>query len=621
MMSDHDKVMALTTCYKALQICHIQLQSFTASHSDTSTPKRVEVLHLLGTASILVENFEQHFKLVGRQCYQHVYTLFVQMHRTTSHMYHPNYPTLSTDSGDLTNSCDSRHIVSKNVCMEQKPLPQGHVNLIHEPPLCVVQVDSNVQVQNVVPDPIYVPTPTERNLLDKDGMQYGLNIMASAEQLAEKSELRKDLVQKSKGESGTSDSYLPKSQRISWSNDSDSDITVSADTSLCSSESHTSTPKRKITAAKSQVKQRKSKDKRTDVDGEQVSASTNSETEHTESSEYHPINAHEETYGNTGGHMVHQPISPSQRQIWEYFDIISESSVHVCLCFDSGKYRFLIKQCGTASFSMESEICSDIFPILKQKLFTQRTSTLKKVVVVVDTESDCITQSFIIFLQPHLFKNFYFQVIPYPPGVTKPETPQQIRFSLCTGRKACIVGNPTISPHFITDNAFPDLPAATKEAKLLSKLFESEPLIHEKATKEAVISKLRDARFVHIASHCVKGEGLVLCDNTITAEDVERLEFQNEPPALVVLNCCDSAESGMEGLALAFLKASVPTVIVIHGKIEDELAYEFTECFYSNMIKEGIVGTLSYYKAMMTVCNSSNSSVYVFYGKDIQFTS
>lgn len=85
MMSDIDKVMALTTCYKALQICHTQLQSFTASHSDTSTPERVEVLHLLGTASILVENFEQHFKLVGRLCYQHVYTLFVQMHRTTSH--------------------------------------------------------------------------------------------------------------------------------------------------------------------------------------------------------------------------------------------------------------------------------------------------------------------------------------------------------------------------------------------------------------------------------------------------------------------------------------------------------------------------------------------------------
>ena len=586
-MSDIDKVMALTTCYKALEICHTQLQSYTASQS---TPERVEVLHLLGTASILVKNFEQHFKLVGRLCYEHVYTLFVQMHRTTSHKYHPNYPTLSTDRETDTDFVYVPRFISAAVWKDM----MSDIDKVMALTTCYKALQiCHTQLQSLTASHSDKSTPERVEVL---------HLLGTASILVENKATKEGAKNQQKKEDGVKDWDLGKLPHATKEAEWVSHILQ------CNPILHEQATKK-------------------NMDGERESGSTEKWSEmctpeHAEnlsnddSSEHYPINADAKTCGNMDGHinnMVHLPFSIlHQRQILEYFNRISEPSVHVCLCFYNGKYRLQIEPCGTPSFSMEIEICSEI---LKQALVTQRTSTLKKVVAVIE---DCITPSFIVFLQPHLIKNFYFQVIPYPPGVNQPEIPHQVQFSLCTGRKACIVGNPTISSR---DDTFPDLPAATEEAKLLSELFESDKLIHEKATKEAVITRLRDARFVHMAAHCVKGEGLVLCDNTITAEDIERLEFQNEPPALVVLNCCDSAEGGMEGLALAFLKANVPTVIAIHGKIEDELAYEFTECFYSNMIKEGIVGTLSYYKAMMTMCNSSNSSVYVFYGKDIQFTS
>ena len=70
MMLGIDKVMALTTCYKALQNSVDQLSS-----------RSPEEIHLVGVASILVESFELNFRLVGRSCYQEMYSLFLRIHR------------------------------------------------------------------------------------------------------------------------------------------------------------------------------------------------------------------------------------------------------------------------------------------------------------------------------------------------------------------------------------------------------------------------------------------------------------------------------------------------------------------------------------------------------------
>ena len=64
MMGDIDKVMALSTCYKAL-------------NNVIRKPNSSEGLHLLGIGSILVESYENNFKLVGKLCFQEVYHLFL----------------------------------------------------------------------------------------------------------------------------------------------------------------------------------------------------------------------------------------------------------------------------------------------------------------------------------------------------------------------------------------------------------------------------------------------------------------------------------------------------------------------------------------------------------------
>ena len=63
MMQDVDKVMALTICYKALQNASRQL------HSDVD---------LLGIGSLIVDNYEMNFKLVGKLCFQEVYDTFIR---------------------------------------------------------------------------------------------------------------------------------------------------------------------------------------------------------------------------------------------------------------------------------------------------------------------------------------------------------------------------------------------------------------------------------------------------------------------------------------------------------------------------------------------------------------
>ena len=323
--------------------------------------------------------------------------------------------------------------------------------------------------------------------------------------------------------------------------------------------------------------------------------------------------------------MALQSLPLQNTHFLEYYHSISEPSVYACVYYYHGKYHLRIDSHVEPRVKKESDTCSESFTILQQELFKLRTSKLKKVVVVIDANSDCITQPFII--DPRLTENYYFQVIPCPPEVITPEVPRIVLLSRCFGQNACIVGNPTIPSHLINSNrhTFPCLPAATEEALFLSKLFKSEPIIENSATKEAVIERLRGARFVHIATHCVEGEGLVFSDQILTVEDVEELDFQNEPPALVVLNCCETAEAmcrpnGMKGLALAFLQAGVSAVVSIHGKINDDLACQFSRCFYQNLIEKEIVGTLSLHKAMLTTYNSENSSHrYLYYGKDVQF--
>ena len=67
MMSDVDKVMALGTVYKALQ--NVVEQS----------PSPIEHSFFLGLCSLLVDSYELHYELVGKECFKEVYRLFLSL--------------------------------------------------------------------------------------------------------------------------------------------------------------------------------------------------------------------------------------------------------------------------------------------------------------------------------------------------------------------------------------------------------------------------------------------------------------------------------------------------------------------------------------------------------------
>eukprot|EP00731_Ephydatia_muelleri_P036531 Em0272g4a len=70
-------------------------------------------------------------------------------------------------------------------------------------------------------------------------------------------------------------------------------------------------------------------------------------------------------------------------------------------------------------------------------------------------------------------------------------------------RTACVVGNPHIPifEHNDEEWSLGRLPHATDEAKWISQLLKVQPLLHEQATKVAVVTKLSPAQVIHIATH------------------------------------------------------------------------------------------------------------------------
>jgi hypothetical protein len=275
----------------------------------------------------------------------------------------------------------------------------------------------------------------------------------------------------------------------------------------------------------------------------------------------------------------------------------------------------------------ESVKFSDIIATFEHVLSTETFSNkVRKVVVMVDTEGDYV--ECIGHLQTRWIDNYRFQVIPSLEGVKihEPKLECPIPFSDCTGRYACIVGNPTIHPFVINGimQSFPNLPAAVEEAKFVSDLLSCEPLVLQDATKEAVLNRLARARLVHISTHC--GErGLVFSDNKIlTSQEIKQLKFTNGPPMLVLLNCCKTAEvvdgpNGIKGIAVAFLMAHVIAVICIRGEVYDKDALHFSKCFYHCAIEEGMPATLSFHQALLSIRDSCDR--YIYYGRDVQLTS
>eukprot|EP00731_Ephydatia_muelleri_P037227 Em0423g1a len=185
-------------------------------------------------------------------------------------------------------------------------------------------------------------------------------------------------------------------------------------------------------------------------------------------------------------------------------------------------------------------------------------------------------------------------------------------------RTACVVGNPHIPifEHNDEEWSLGRLPHATDEAKWISQLLKVQPLLHEQATKVAVVTKLSPAQVIHIATHGSAVSGFLAfagpdssngkpsksSDILLLPSEVEQMNIK---AALVVLSSCDSGRGmvradGIIGMGRAFLLAGAQSVLTTLWRIPDESAGMFMQFFYQYLV-DGLGTTHALQKATLSV--------------------
>lgn len=166
-----------------------------------------------------------------------------------------------------------------------------------------------------------------------------------------------------------------------------------------------------------------------------------------------------------------------------------------------------------------------------------------------------------------------------------------------------VVGNPTPPVVSSTPGAdpqpFPPLPGAEREAMEIAKLYDTEALTGDRATKTAILERMPSARIIHFATYNSSvwtGEfpGSIALASTptdtslLTVDEIQALNLNAE---LVVLSSDDTARGkitgdGVIGLPRAFMVAGVPTAIASVWSVDDhstaDLMLEFYRQFQNN---------------------------------------
>jgi hypothetical protein len=155
---------------------------------------------------------------------------------------------------------------------------------------------------------------------------------------------------------------------------------------------------------------------------------------------------------------------------------------------------------------------------------------------------------------------------------------RQLRRRAAKGVGALVGGNPN-----------GDLPYADEELKQVGNLLRSSPISGPNATTAEIVSGMRGASIIHLATHArfVKGSpldsGVVLADRALTAREVMHHPLQAD---LLALSACESGMTqslgGEEfaGLAQAFLLAGAQSVLVSLWNVNDRATATLMDAFY-----------------------------------------
>ena len=142
---------------------------------------------------------------------------------------------------------------------------------------------------------------------------------------------------------------------------------------------------------------------------------------------------------------------------------------------------------------------------------------------------------------------------------------------------------------------------ANKEAKMIGKLFGTQPLLGKQATKQAVLQNIHSVSLIHFACHGNAERGEILLappslsdrkpapeeDYLLTMENISKVQLRAK---LVVLSCCHSAKGqtsaeGVVGIARAFLGSGARSVLAALWAIEDRATEQFMSRFYENILR------------------------------------
>lgn len=177
------------------------------------------------------------------------------------------------------------------------------------------------------------------------------------------------------------------------------------------------------------------------------------------------------------------------------------------------------------------------------------------------------------------------------------------------GQGALIVGNPELSDA-LKDEPFnlEDLPGAEAEALAIASLLETDSedvLLKEAATKAAVIDRIHEAKYVHLATHGLLLDtpaystipGLLALAPSpddergeLTAQEIVELTQTEKLVAdLVVLSACRTGQGqitsdGAYGLSRAFLTGGTPSLIVSLWDANDDATQFLMTEFYSHLL-------------------------------------
>ncbi|NCC32649.1 MAG: CHAT domain-containing protein, partial [Chloroflexia bacterium] len=158
-------------------------------------------------------------------------------------------------------------------------------------------------------------------------------------------------------------------------------------------------------------------------------------------------------------------------------------------------------------------------------------------------------------------------------------------------------GRPLSAP-LVLGNPDGSLPAATREAQTIAKLFGTEPLLGAAASKQALHERVAEAGILHLAAHGSYNPVAPLLSHLALAPDgaasgnleageVYSLDLRQS--SLVVLSACESnlgaqsAGDELVGLTRAFFFAGTPTVVSSLWRVDDAASALLMERFYTHV--------------------------------------